>query len=138
PGRSGASIPATRTPAPRECRRRCPPDRTRTSRASSPTPAPALRRRRGARERSWLGGGELDLRRFLGRRRRLEELIFLEAEQARRDVRGKLPARRVVGLHRLVVAHPLDGDPVLRAGELVHQTVERVVRLELRVVLDDD
>ena len=37
----------------------------------------------------------------------------------------------------LVVAHPLDGDAVLGARQLVHQPVELLVRLELRVVLDD-
>src|SRR5204863_9028293 len=76
---------------------------------------------------------EIDLRHLLGLRGRLEERIFLEAERLRSQVGGKLAARRVIALHRLVVAHALDGDPVLRAGELVHQPVELLVRAQLRV-----
>ena len=44
-------------------------------------------------------------------------------------LRGELPARGVVLLHPLVVAHALDGDAVLGARELVHQPVELLVRL---------
>ena len=40
-------------------------------------------------------------------------------------------------LHGLVVALPLDGQPVLGSGELVHQALERLVRLQLRIRLDD-
>src|SRR6185436_1814611 len=83
------------------------------------------------------GFGEGDLRNRLGLRRRLEEWIFLEAEHLRRDVRRELPARRVVVLHLLVVAHPLDRDAVFGAGELVHQTIELLVRAELWIVLGD-
>ena len=54
------------------------------------------------------------------------------------DVRREAAARRVVSLHALVVAHPLDGDAVLRARQLVHQPRERLVRLQQRVVFDDD
>ena len=49
---------------------------------------------------------------------------------------GKLPARGVVLLHALVVAHALDREAVLGAGELVHQAVELLVGLQLRIVLD--
>src|SRR3954465_7395283 len=99
------------------------------SRAAVPTAAAP----RGSRH---LRLAEADLRGDLGLRRCLEEGIFLEAEHLRRQVRRELTARRVVGLDGFVVAHALDGDAVLGAGELVHQPVELFVRLELRIVLD--
>ena len=51
-------------------------------------------------------------------------------------LRGELAARRVVVLHPLVVAHARDGQAVLGARELVHQAVELLVGLEVRIVLD--
>ena len=50
---------------------------------------------------------------------------------------GNLPARRVVLLDALVVAHALDGDAILGAGQFVHQTVELLVGAKLRIVFDD-
>ena len=50
---------------------------------------------------------------------------------------GNCAARRVVRLNGFVVAHPLDRDAIFGAGELVHQPVELLVRLQLRIVLDD-
>ena len=58
-------------------------------------------------------GLEVHFRRLGGFRRRLEERIFLETKDLRRQVRGKLLRRGVVFLNALVVAHPFHGDPVL-------------------------
>src|SRR6185503_13890961 len=84
------------------------------------------------------GSAEVHLRHLFRRRRRVEERIFLEPEEAGGDVRRELAARRVVVLHALVVAHALDRDAVLGPGELVHQAVEALARPQLRVVFDDD
>ncbi len=64
--------------------------------------------------------------------------VFLEAEYLRRDVGGEAAAQRVVLLQAVVVARPFGREPVLGACQFIHQARERRVRLELRVVLDDD
>src|SRR5262245_58941348 len=56
---------------------------------------------------------EIHLGHLFGCRRSVEQWIFLESEQACSDVGGELAPIRVVLLHPFVVAHPLDGDPVL-------------------------
>src|SRR5438445_1590166 len=78
---------------------------------------------------------ELDLgglcRAFLS----LEVRLFLEAEGIGQHVHGELQARRVVGLRRLVEAHPLDGDAVLRPFELCLQVAEVLRGLEIGIGL---
>ena len=81
---------------------------------------------------------ETDFRRLLCRDRRFEQRVILEAEDLRRDDARKLAPARVVLLHALVVAHPLDRDAVLGARQLIGQTVELFVRFQIRIVLDDD
>src|SRR5262245_54498461 len=80
---------------------------------------------------------EVDLRRLASVRRRFVERIVLEAEQLGGQIARELPARRVVLLHRFVVALPGHGKTVLSTRELVHQAVELLVGLQLRIVLDD-
>src|SRR5580765_6293817 len=79
---------------------------------------------------------EVDLGNLLGFGRHLEEWIFLEAEHLRRQIGGELATRRVVLLHLFVIAHAFDRETVLGTGELVHQAIELLVRLQHRIVLD--
>src|SRR5204863_6883056 len=106
-----------------------------SSRAAVPTAAVSGDSPRAAGLRRL--SAEIDLGHLLRLGWRLEEGVFLEAEHLRRHVGGELPARRVVLLHTLVVAHALDGEAILRAGQLVYQAVELFVGLELRIVFDD-
>src|SRR3954467_12607926 len=71
--------------------------------------------------------------RGLRRGRRLVIRIFLEAEDLRGHVAGKPAARRVVFLNPLVVAAACGRESILRAGELVHETVELLVRLQVGI-----
>ena len=81
----------------------------------------------------------LDLRNLTGRHRNLyeEEGVVLKVEQdCRQRCRALTPAR-VVLLHARVVSHPFDRDTSVGARQLVRHPIERIVRFELRVVLDD-
>src|SRR6185436_11017649 len=73
---------------------------------------------------------EIDFGERGGGRRHFEVRGLLEPVHLRRHVAGKAPRRGVVFLDPLVVAHARDRQPVLGAGELVHQAVELFVGLE--------
>src|SRR5690606_646805 len=87
-----------------------------------------------------LGRAEVDLGRRGDRALVLdgEVRLHLVAEEHRRQVGREGAHRDVVALHRLDVAVPRHGDPVLGALELGLQVAEIGVGLELRVVLGDD
>src|SRR5438067_11483689 len=72
---------------------------------------------------------EVDLRHLLRLRRGLEVLLRPKAEGVRVEHRREALDEGVVGADGLVVAHALDGDSVLGAGELVGETGELLVRL---------
>src|SRR5882672_4656497 len=105
--------------------------------------ATAAAQSRSARTRSRLrrkapppvGALELHLRHLLAARRRLEESLLLEATNARHHARREKAEPRVVILHGLVEAHPLDGDAILRALELALQGEKVLVALELGIAL---
>src|SRR5207248_11330154 len=96
---------------------------------------PPGRRPRGA---GWTGGLELDLRGGLAAGRGLEVRLLAEAAERRDHAPGEALERGVVVSHRLVEAHPLDGDAVLRPLELALEGQEVLVRLELGIALHGD
>src|SRR4051812_42073808 len=58
---------------------------------------------------------KVDVRYAFGFGRRVEQRVLLEAENTRGDVCREAAAGGVVFLDALVVPHPLDGNPILRA-----------------------
>src|SRR6185295_17719843 len=83
------------------------------------------------------GGLELDRRRRVGARARLEVAPRREAAERRDQAARKAGDRRVVLADGLVVAAPLDRDAVLGALELALEREEVLVGLEIGVPLDD-
>src|SRR5919109_4094949 len=81
---------------------------------------------------------ELHFGRRLAAGRRLEERLGPETHHPGDEARGKRAKPGVVVADRLVVTLALDGDAVFRALELALQREEVLVRLELRIPLDDD
>src|SRR6516225_9404238 len=57
-----------------------------------------------------------------------------ESAHAGDEIVGEEREKRVVVLQRLVVAPALDGDAVLRSGELVLQAQEVLIGLQLRII----
>src|SRR5713226_4372149 len=86
---------------------------------------------------SWLGGREFDLGNLAGGLGCFKVIVVaVESCPAGEQAVRKQADIRVVVLNRLVVAPPLDGDAVLRTGELVLQAKKVLVGLELRGAFD--
>src|SRR5258706_15463524 len=81
---------------------------------------------------------ELHLGRLLAAGRRLEEGLVLEAAEGGDEAAGEEAQPRVVVAHRLVEAHALHRDAVLRALELALEREEVLVGLEIGIALDRD
>src|SRR6266403_542085 len=109
---------------------RCVPTASRrTPASSSASGVPASRRRDGSALAARMGPKEP--------RRTLEVLLRPKAEGVRVEHGREALDEGVVGADGLVVAHALDGDSVLGAGELVGETGELLVRLQIGVALGD-
>src|SRR5436309_7976595 len=80
---------------------------------------------------------EVDPRHLLRLLRRLEVLLRVEAERLGVEHGREALDEGVVGADGVVVAHALDRDPVLGAGQLVGEAGELLVRLEIGVALGD-
>src|SRR5713226_6991043 len=82
--------------------------------------------------------GKIHLRHLTGRFRGSEvSTIGLETCPICENIVWELLDVRVVVLQRVVIALALHGNPVLGAGELILQSHEILVRLQLRVILYD-
>src|SRR5205807_848927 len=92
------------------------------------------RRAPGARALFGRPGPEIHARCLLRFGWHLEVLLRLEAEARGVERRREALDVRVVLAHGVVVAHPLDRDPVLRPRELVRQPGEMLIRLEVGIL----